>query len=116
MAYSKSSNPFADDDDDVVDYDPKNRGFDDDPSDRGLSDAERRQRYLQQEVMRTAQSAVASSERSLGLIYESEKMGVETAEVCQTANHDQLFPGTQKYYIVPTKPSLHHSISDCLSL
>ncbi|KAM9360917.1 synaptosomal-associated protein 29 [Symphorus nematophorus] len=79
MAYPKSHNPFADDDDDE-DFKPKSRGFDDDDIDRGLSETERRQRYLQQEVMRTAQSAVDSSYRSLGLIYESEKMGVETAE------------------------------------
>lgn len=77
MAYPKSHNPFADDDEE--DFSPKSRGFDDDPCD-GMSEAERRQRYLQQEVMRTAQSAVDSSHRSLGLIYESEKMGVETAE------------------------------------
>ncbi|XP_028270075.1 synaptosomal-associated protein 29 [Parambassis ranga] len=78
MAYPKSHNPFADDDDEE-DFKPKSRGFNDDPDD-GLSEAERKQRYLQQEVMRTAQSAVDSSYRSLGLIYESEKMGVETAE------------------------------------
>ncbi|KAM9858433.1 synaptosomal-associated protein 29 [Aulostomus maculatus] len=76
MAYPESHNPFADDDDEE-DFKPKSRGFNDDG---GMSDAERRQRYLQQEVMRTAQSAVDSSHRSLGLIYESEKMGVETAE------------------------------------
>ncbi|XP_071339616.1 synaptosomal-associated protein 29 [Trachinotus anak] len=79
MAYPKSHNPFADDDDEE-DFKPKSRGFDDDPSDSWMSDAERRQRYLQQEVMRTAQSAVGSTHRSLGLIYESEKMGLETAE------------------------------------
>ncbi|XP_041793183.1 synaptosomal-associated protein 29 [Chelmon rostratus] len=79
MAYPKSHNPFADDDDEE-DFKPKSRGFNDDSTDSGMSDAERRQRYLQQEVMRTAQSAVDSSYRSLGLIYESEKMGVETAE------------------------------------
>lgn len=73
MAYPKSHNPFADDDD-------EEGAFDDETSDSGLSEAERRQRYLQQEVMRTAQSAVDSSYRSLGYIYESEKMGVETAE------------------------------------
>ncbi|XP_053181061.1 synaptosomal-associated protein 29 [Scomber japonicus] len=78
MAYPKSHNPFADDDDEE-DFKPKSKGVDDDPYD-GLSDAERRQRYLQQEVMRTAKSAVDSSHRSLGLIYESEKMGVDTAE------------------------------------
>lgn len=77
MAYPKSHNPFADDDEE--DFKPQNRGFEDD-SDSGLTDAERRQRYLQQEVMRTAKSAVDSSHRSLGLIYESEKIGVETAE------------------------------------
>ncbi|XP_070689746.1 synaptosomal-associated protein 29 [Pempheris klunzingeri] len=79
MAYPKSYNPFADDDDEE-DFRPKSKGFDDELSDSGMSEAERRQRYLQQEVMRTAQSAVDSSNRSLGLIYESEKMGVETAE------------------------------------
>lgn len=82
MAYPKSHNPFADDDDEEEeDFQPRSRGFDEDP-DTGLSDAEKRQRHFQQEVMRTAQSAVDSSYRSLGLIYESEKMGVETAEVC----------------------------------
>lgn len=81
MAYPKSHNPFADDDDDEEDFQPRRRGFDEDP-DTGLSDAEKKQIYFQQEVMRTAQSAVDSSYRSLGLIYESEKMGVETAEVC----------------------------------
>ncbi|XP_054467284.1 synaptosomal-associated protein 29 [Anoplopoma fimbria] len=79
MAYPKTHNPFADDDDEE-DFRPKRRGFDDDPDDSGMSEPERRQRYLQQEVMRTAQSAVDSSHRSLGLIYESEKIGVETAE------------------------------------
>lgn len=85
MAYPKSHNPFADDDD-VEDFRPKSSGFDEDTVDSGMSDAERRQRYLQQEVMRTAQSAVDSSSRSLGLIYESEKMGVETAEVCEAVH------------------------------
>lgn len=80
MAYPKSHNPFADDDDED-DLRPKNRGFAGDDDDSRMTDAERRQRYLQQEVMRTAQSAVDSSYRSLGLIYDSEKMGVETAEV-----------------------------------
>ncbi|XP_071380010.1 synaptosomal-associated protein 29 [Centroberyx affinis] len=81
MAYPKTHNPFADDDaEEECGSNSRGFNFDDDPSDRGLSEAERRQRYLQQEVMRTAQSAVDSSHRSLGLIYESEKMGVETAE------------------------------------
>lgn len=83
MAYPRSHNPFADDDDEE-DLRPKkdNRGYeDDDFSDNRLSEGERKQKYLEQEVMRTAKSAVDSSYRSLGLIYESEKMGVETAEV-----------------------------------
>ncbi|XP_007563575.1 synaptosomal-associated protein 29 [Poecilia formosa] len=77
MAYPTSHNPFADDDEE--DFKPKRIGFEDE-SDSGMTDAERRQKYLQQEVMRTAQSAVDSSYRSLSLIYESEKIGVETAE------------------------------------
>ncbi|XP_061754267.1 synaptosomal-associated protein 29 [Nerophis ophidion] len=68
MAYPNSHNPFEDDDDE------------EDFNSPGMSEEERRQRYLQREVMRTAQSAVDSSYRSVGLIYESEKMGVETAE------------------------------------
>lgn len=77
MAYPKSHNPFADDDEEEA-YESNVRGVDED--DIGMSDAERSQRHLQQEVMRTAQSAIDSSHRSLGLIYESEKMGVDTAE------------------------------------
>lgn len=91
MAYPKSHNPFADDDDEE-DFRPKSRGFDDDSGDSMMTDAERKQRYLQQEVRRTAQSAVDSSYRSLGLIYDSEKMGVETAEVCKT---NQIYPHTK---------------------
>lgn len=95
MAYPKSHNPFADEDDDEEDFQPRSRGFDEDP-DTGLSDAERRQRYFQREVMRTAQSAVDSSYRSLGLIYDSEKMGVETAEVCLDL---QFYTSTQCFCV-----------------
>lgn len=91
MAYPKSHNPFADDDDEE-DFKPKSRGFDDDHYD-GLSDAEKRQRYLQQEAMRTAQSAQDSTNNSIRLLYESEKMGIETAEVCQT---NLIYPDKQK--------------------
>ncbi|XP_072289645.1 synaptosomal-associated protein 29 [Eucyclogobius newberryi] len=81
MAYPRSHNPFADDDNDEDFRPKKDRGFgDDNLGDSRLSDAESRQKYLEQEVMRTAKSAVDSSHRSLGLIYESEKMGIETAE------------------------------------
>lgn len=117
MAYPKSHNPFADDDEE--DFKPKSRGFDDDPCDSGMSEAERRQRYLQQEVMRTAQSAVDSSHRSLSLIYESEKMGVETAEVCQSI---QLYHSTQRSSLSlekgenQQKKFLEFSHSLCLSL
>ncbi|XP_076859508.1 synaptosomal-associated protein 29 isoform X2 [Brachyhypopomus gauderio] len=80
-AYPKSHNPFADDDDDEGETAGPRRGFNfDDPEESDLSPAERRQRHLQQQVMRTAQSAVDSSSRSVGLIYESEKIGIETAE------------------------------------
>lgn len=80
MAYSKSTNPFADDDEEFPSSWRGGGGDEDSDPDQGLSEAERRQRHLQQEVMRTAKSAVDSSHRSLGLIYESEKMGTETAE------------------------------------
>ncbi|KAG7481041.1 hypothetical protein MATL_G00062470 [Megalops atlanticus] len=79
-AYPKSHNPFADDDDDDGVEDFRSGAGWDDSRDSRMSEAERRQRQLQQEVMRTAQSAVDSSYRSLSLIYESEKMGTETAE------------------------------------
>lgn len=82
MAYPKTHNPFADDDEEENAYGSNAGGFDEDDGDRGLSDAERRQRQLQREVTRTAQSAIDSTHRSLGLIYESEKMGVDTAQVC----------------------------------
>ncbi|CAL1614915.1 unnamed protein product [Knipowitschia caucasica] len=81
MAYPKSTNPFADDEDDEDFRPKKDRGFDDDDfGDSRLSEAERRQQRLEQEVMRTAKSAVDSTYRSIGLIYESEKMGIDTAE------------------------------------
>ncbi|KAK7145463.1 hypothetical protein R3I93_013253 [Phoxinus phoxinus] len=77
-AYPKTHNPFSEDDEEEA---PR-RGFnfDEDPEESSLSPAERRQQRLQQEVMRTAQSAVDSSQRSIGLIYQSEKVGTETAE------------------------------------
>lgn len=82
-AYPKSHNPFADDDDEEEAAGPR-RGFnfnDEEEEESKLSPAERKQQQLEQEVMRTAKSAVDSSHRSLGLIYESEKIGTETAEV-----------------------------------
>uniref|UniRef100_A0AAY4CSA8 Synaptosomal-associated protein 29 n=1 Tax=Denticeps clupeoides TaxID=299321 RepID=A0AAY4CSA8_9TELE len=66
-AYPKSHNPAP------TMTTRKSRG----PPESHMTDAERRQLRLQQEVMRTAQSAVDSSHRSLGLIYESEKVGAE---------------------------------------
>lgn len=81
-AYPKNHNPFADDDeeDNEVQNFGHGRGYED-SADSHMSEAERRQKYLRQEVMRTAHSAVDSSQRSLGLIYDSEKMGIDTAEV-----------------------------------
>lgn len=79
-AYPKSHNPFADDDDEEERKPRRGFNFDDDPEESSLSPAERRQKQLQREVMHTAQSAVDSSYRSLGLVYESEKVGAETAE------------------------------------
>ncbi|XP_028680050.1 synaptosomal-associated protein 29 [Erpetoichthys calabaricus] len=79
-AYPKNYNPFADDDDvpDVAGF-GKSSGWND-PSEERRSEAEERQRRLHQEVMHTAQSALDSSNRSVSLIYDSEKTGAETAE------------------------------------
>ncbi|XP_053557932.1 synaptosomal-associated protein 29 [Bombina bombina] len=79
---SRSYNPFDEDVED--DFKPVkwNNGGDpyEDPTERGKRDENDRQRYLQQEVMRKAQSTVDSSNRCVSLIYDSEKVGVETAE------------------------------------
>lgn len=79
---SRSYNPFDEDEDD--DFKPVKWNSEDDPyespADRRRREEADRQRSLQQEVMRRAQSTVDSSNRSVGMIYESEKVGVETAE------------------------------------
>uniref|UniRef100_A0A8C8ZM00 Synaptosomal-associated protein 29 n=1 Tax=Prolemur simus TaxID=1328070 RepID=A0A8C8ZM00_PROSS len=59
-AYPKSYNPF--------DYDAEDEG------------APPAQQYLRQEVLRRAEATVASTGRSLSLMYESEKVGVATSE------------------------------------
>ncbi|GAA6102817.1 synaptosomal-associated protein 29 [Tachysurus ichikawai] len=79
--YPNFHNPFADDDDHATPA-AEDFHFDDcDDEKSTVNPADRRQRQLKQEVMRTAQSAMDSSSRSLGLIYDSEKIGTETAEV-----------------------------------
>ncbi|KAM3939249.1 synaptosomal-associated protein 29 isoform 1-T3 [Leptodactylus fuscus] len=79
---SKSYNPFDEDEDD--DFKPVKWNNDEDPyespADRRSREEADRQRSLQQEVLRRAQSTVESSNRSVSLIYESEKVGVETAQ------------------------------------
>ncbi|XP_063820866.1 synaptosomal-associated protein 29 [Pseudophryne corroboree] len=79
---SRSYNPFDEDEDEDCkpvkwnnDQDPY-----EDPADRRRREEADRQRSLQAEVMRRAEATVDSSNRSLSLIYESEKVGVETAE------------------------------------
>ncbi|XP_075688405.1 synaptosomal-associated protein 29 [Rhinoderma darwinii] len=71
---SRSYNPFDEDEDD--DFKPVKWNNEEGPSESPAD----RQRSLQQEVMRRAQSTVDSSNRSVSLIYDSEKVGVETAE------------------------------------
>lgn len=80
--YPNAHNPFADDDEEHAT--PAARGFnfnDSDEEESTMNPVDRCQRQLEQEVMRTAQSAMDSSNRSLCLIYDSEKIGTETAEV-----------------------------------
>lgn len=80
--YPNFHNPFADDEEHAT---PAARGFNFNDGggdeENAMNPADRRQRQLEQEVMRTAQSAMDSSSRSLCLIYDSEKIGTETAEV-----------------------------------
>lgn len=79
---SRSYNPFDEDQDD--DFKPVKWNNEEDPyespADRRRRQEADQQRSLQQEVMRRAQSTVDSSNRAVSLVYESEKVGVETAE------------------------------------
>ncbi|XP_040204434.1 synaptosomal-associated protein 29 [Rana temporaria] len=74
---SKSYNPF---DEEEEDEDLKPVSWNEDPAERRRREESDRQRSLQQEVMYRAQNTVDSSNRSLSLMYESEKVGTETAE------------------------------------
>lgn len=90
--YPNFHNPFADDEEHAI---PTARGFnfdDCDEEESTMSPGDRRQRQLEQEVMRTAQSAMDSSSRSLSLIYNSEKIGTEAAEVRQFSAYIYLSP------------------------
>ncbi|XP_069817217.1 synaptosomal-associated protein 29 [Dendropsophus ebraccatus] len=79
---SRSYNPFDEDEDD--DFKPGKWNSEEEPeespAERKRREEAERTRSLQQEVMRRAQNTVDSSKRSVALIYESEKVGVETAE------------------------------------
>ncbi|XP_004716386.1 synaptosomal-associated protein 29 isoform X2 [Echinops telfairi] len=71
-AFPKSYNPFDDDDDADDEGSRDARDQPDGPADRQLS--------LRQEVLRRAEAAATSTNRSLSLMYESEKIGVATSE------------------------------------
>ncbi|XP_069788732.1 synaptosomal-associated protein 29 [Narcine bancroftii] len=81
-AYPNWHNPFADDDEGEENEGGRFGG----PQAGGAlpegnwSDAAERQRYLRQQVLSSAQRAVQSSSRSVALVYESEQVGVDTAE------------------------------------
>ncbi|XP_025046324.2 synaptosomal-associated protein 29 [Pelodiscus sinensis] len=83
-SYTKSCNPFDDDDDDNEGLKPRKWNYGNDnfnePSERQHDEATDKQRYLQQEVLRRAQATEDSTNRSLSLIYESEQVGVATSE------------------------------------
>ncbi|XP_067862199.1 synaptosomal-associated protein 29 [Heptranchias perlo] len=92
-AYPNHYNPFAEEDgEEEQQGQGQGRGFggrrdnnaDEDPWDdeasSGRSEADNRQWYLRQQVMRSADRTVQSSGRSVALIYESEQVGAETAE------------------------------------
>nr|XP_034953426.1 synaptosomal-associated protein 29 [Zootoca vivipara]XP_034953427.1 synaptosomal-associated protein 29 [Zootoca vivipara]XP_034953428.1 synaptosomal-associated protein 29 [Zootoca vivipara] len=73
-AYSKSYNPFDEDEDE--DLKPVKWNESNEPPREGAD----RQRYLQQEVLRRSQATVDSSNRAVSLIYESEHIGVAASE------------------------------------
>ncbi|XP_061458867.1 synaptosomal-associated protein 29 [Rhineura floridana] len=73
-AYSKSYNPFDEDDDE--DLKPVKWNESNEPPRDGAD----RQRYLQQEVLRRSQATMDSTNRSLSLIYDSEHVGIASAE------------------------------------
>ncbi|XP_029475646.1 synaptosomal-associated protein 29 [Rhinatrema bivittatum] len=79
---SRSYNPF--DEDDEEDFKPAkwNDGSDpyEDPAEKRRREEVERQRCLQQEAMRRTEATLDSSNRSLSLIYESEKIGVDSSE------------------------------------
>ncbi|XP_030074565.1 synaptosomal-associated protein 29 [Microcaecilia unicolor] len=79
---SRSYNPFDEDEEENFRPAKWNDGADssEDPAEKQRREASERQRYLQQEVMRRTEATVDSTNRSLSLIYESEKIGVDTSE------------------------------------
>jgi len=78
-AYPRSYNPF---DEDAEDEDARPAPWSDS---RDLADGPGapadRQQALRQEVLRRAEATAASTGRSLSLMYESERIGVVSAEV-----------------------------------
>lgn len=79
--YPNFHNPFADDDEEHATQAARGYKFDDGNGEESTMKVDRCQRQLEQEVMRTAESAMDSSSRSLCLISDSEKIGTEIAEV-----------------------------------
>lgn len=78
-AYPKTYNPFDDDSEDESGRPVSWKDARD--VSRGADAPMDRQQYLRQEVMRRAEATVASSSRSLSLMYESEKVGIASSEV-----------------------------------
>ncbi|XP_038619276.1 synaptosomal-associated protein 29 [Tachyglossus aculeatus] len=74
-AYPKSYNPF--DEDEEEEMKPARWGDVRNPEPPEPWD---RQRFLRQEVLQRAEATVGSTQRSLSLLYESEKVGVASAE------------------------------------
>nr|XP_033812494.1 synaptosomal-associated protein 29 [Geotrypetes seraphini]XP_033812495.1 synaptosomal-associated protein 29 [Geotrypetes seraphini]XP_033812496.1 synaptosomal-associated protein 29 [Geotrypetes seraphini] len=79
---SRSYNPFDEEEDEDFRPSKWNDGAhtDEDPAERRRREATERQQHLRQEVMRRTEATVDSTNRSLSLIYESEKIGVDTSE------------------------------------
>lgn len=103
---SKSYNPFDEDED----LEPVS--WNEDPAERRRREEADRQRSLQQEVMRRAQNTVDSSNKSLSLMYESEKVGIETAEVSSLVYTDLAFFYSDNLVFTPDSMSKQNNIDN----
>ena len=84
MAYDTSKNPFYVEDDDFAVSKPGNvkPGY----RDPFMDEEENQYNDIQHQIQQSMKRQTESTQRSVGLIYESERMGIATAEVSFDSN------------------------------